>query len=113
VYSEGSLAIHAHGVAVAGGQRLFDLSRQQWHRRLGKACEAVGIPQAKRHWHSLRHSTAMSVFRRTVSLGAVKQALRHKSWSAALVYLNESDSGKAFDAIRSCFDEMSAAAQLA
>ncbi len=39
------------------------------------------------------------VFERTVSLGSVKQTLRHRSWSSSLVYLNESDSQRGFKAI--------------
>lgn len=72
------------------------------------ASELAGIPRAKAHWHSLRHSTAMMVFRETVSLGAVKQALRHASWSSSLVYLNESDSQKAFAAVSDALSAMAA-----
>jgi integrase len=99
LFDESVVAVHAHGLRVKGETLLFGGSRQSWDRKMKAACELAGIPRAKAHWHSLRHSTAMMVFRETVSLGAVKQALRHASWSSSLVYLNESDSQKAFAAV--------------
>lgn len=109
VFSEGSLAVHAHSVAVAGGTRLFELSRQQFDRRLKMACQAVGIAREKAHMHALRHSAAMETFAGTTSLGSVRQVLRHKSWSASLLYLNENDATKGYSAIAASLTAMAAA----
>jgi integrase len=112
-YNERDLPVHAHSVASQGETYLFALCRQQWNRRLAKACRAIGIPSVKAHWHALRHANAMATFKRTVNLGSVRQNLRHKSWSAALVYLNENDASVGHDAIRQCFAEMTQKAQAA
>lgn len=108
LFDESALAVHAHGVGVQGGTRLFPMSRATADRRMKRYCALAGIASGKAHLHSLRHSTAMMVFSKTVSLGAVKQALRHKSFSSALVYLNESDSQKAFTAVREGLDAIAA-----
>jgi integrase len=109
VFSEGSLAVHAHGVALAGKTHLFELSRQQFDRRLKAACQAVGIARQKAHMHALRHSTAMETFAGTTSLGSVRQALRHRSWSASMVYLNEMDASKGYSAMAASLAAMAAA----
>lgn len=100
------LAVHAHGIRAAGGAKLFTMSRATADRQIKHYCALAGIPSAKAHWHSLRHSNAMIVFHKTCSLGAVKQSLRHCSWSSALIYLNESDSQKAFAALREGLTEL-------
>jgi hypothetical protein len=98
-YDESLLAVHAHGQTVRGNSLLFGMSRQHWDRKMKLMCKTVGIPRTKAHWHALRHATAMIVFKGTLSLGSVRQALRHRSWSACLVYLNESDAGRAHEAM--------------
>lgn len=100
LFDERLLAVHAHGIRLQGESKLFPASRATADRWIKHYCALAGIPSAKAHWHSLRHSNAMMVFKRTCSLGAVKQSLRHCSWSSALVYLNESDSQKAFAALK-------------
>jgi len=104
---ERMLAVHAHGVRAAGGAKLFPISRATADRMIKRYCALAGIPSVKAHWHSLRHSNAMLVFKRTTSLGCVKQSLRHRAWSSTLIYLNESDSQKAFTALREGLAEIS------
>jgi integrase len=111
LYNEGALAVHANGVREQGGKLLFGLSRQAWDAKIKALCKRAGIASGKAHWHSLRHSTAMLVFKNTVSLGAVKQTLRHRSWSSSLVYLNESDSQKGYDAVQQSLKTLATSAQ--
>ena len=80
--------------------RLFPFSRATADRHMKLYCKQAGIPACKAHCHSLRHSTAMWVFKRTTSLGSVKQQLRHKSWASSLVYLCEMDATKAYTAVQ-------------
>jgi integrase len=109
LFDESSLAVHAHGVRTQGGSRLFPMSRATADRRMKYYCGLAGIASGKSHIHAIRHSTAMIVFKRTTSLGAVKQALRQRAFSSALVYLNESDSQKGFDAVRDGLQALSGA----
>jgi integrase len=88
------LPAHAHGIRLTDGSRLFPWTRQ-WLDQVLKAYGALAnVHPDKLHMHSLRHSCAMLVFRTTISLGSVKNMLRHKSWAAPLVYLNEMDNSK-------------------
>lgn len=111
LFNELLVAVHAHGCKQINQGRLFTWSRATADRKFKQMCRLAGIPSAKAHWHVLRHSTAMFVFNQTISLGSVKQALRHKSWSSSLVYLNESDSNKGHQAISHVFQEMSQQSQ--
>ena len=85
---------HAHGVRMSGETRLFPWTRQHLDTTIKKYGGLAGVHPDKCHAHSLRHSTAMLVFRETISLGSVKNMLRHKSWDSSLVYLNEIDNTK-------------------
>ena len=96
---ESLVAVHANSVRVCNQFRLFPWYEMKLSRMFKKACTLAGIPPQKAHWHSLRHSTAMMAFRGTVSLGSVKEVLRHKSSSAALVYLSETNLDKGYDAV--------------
>lgn len=102
------LAVHANGVRMLGQKRLFPWSRATADRRMKELCLLAGIPKAKAHLHALRHGAAMMVFQRTLSLGCIKQLLRHRSWGASLIYLSELDSKKGFEALRSGLSEMAA-----
>jgi integrase len=106
---ERQLAVHAHGIRQAGQSLLFGLSRQAWDLKMKALCGLAGVPRHKAFWHALRHTSAMMIFKKTTSLGAVKQGLRHRSWNSALVYLNESDNRKAYAAISQSMVELSKA----
>ena len=99
LFNELTLAVHAHGIRLADQRLLFGLSRQAWDKKLRRIAELAGLPKAKWHWHALRHTCGHMVFTRTISLGCVQQALRHRSISSSLVYLQEFDAGRAYAAI--------------
>jgi len=94
VFDERTLAAHAHGTQMQGETRLFPWTRQHLDTVLKHLGSLAGVHPDKLHMHTWRHTAAMLVFRETVSLGSVKNMLRHKSWGAALVYLNEMDNTK-------------------
>jgi len=99
LFDETPLAIHAFGVRAAGQKQLFPLSRQRYDQVIREYCAEAGVNPKKAHWHTLRHSSAMLVWSQSQSLGAVKQALRHKSWSTSLIYLSEADNQKSVEAM--------------
>jgi integrase len=100
------LAVHAHGVREAGGKFLFDKSRQSYDQKMKKYSAEALINPVKRHWHALRHASAQMVWQKSLSLGAVRQALRHKSWSASLIYLAEHDNKKSVDAMAQALGDL-------
>lgn len=69
---------------------LFPITRQQVDaiiKRYGLAC---GIPRAKLHAHTLRHTCAHFVYEKSKSLAQVQQVLGHRSPATSLIYLAES-----------------------
>ena len=74
------------------------LGRRQAQRRLGAWFEAAGIRRAK--VHSLRHSFAASLYRRTGDVLLVKEALGHRSISSTLVYAR-AEAGRVRSAVTS------------
>ena len=107
LFDEGALGTHAHGIRVLGNSLLFGLSRQAWDKKMRQFCQLAGVPSIKSHWHVLRHTCGHLVFSRTVSLGCVQQALRHRSPSSCLAYLQEFDAGRAYAALREGLAELS------
>jgi len=99
LYDETPLLTHAHGLRQSGKRIMFELSRQRYDQIIREYCSEARINPLKAHWHTLRHSSAMLVWGETQNLGAVKQALRHKSYSTSLIYLAEADNTKSIQAI--------------
>jgi len=75
------------------------LSRQYFNKILVKYMAAAGLHSMYAHSHVFRSSAAMAIFDATQRIGAVSQFLAHKSATAALIYLRESDGIRAQDAM--------------
>jgi len=67
--------------ATAGGRRV---SQRHVQRRIARWLERAGIRRASAH--SCRHTFAQNLYRRTGDILLVKEALRHRSITATLVY---------------------------
>ena len=93
-----ALCLHAHGLKKIGERYLFTRCRQRHDQLIRQFGAEAGIDPRKLHWHALRHSHGHFVFRETLSLGAVKQALRHRSIRTSLIYLQERDNAQALEA---------------
>ena len=96
---QSALPVIVHGLKQSGKRIIFELSRQRYDQIIREYCSVARINPLKAHWHTLRHSSAMLVWGQTQSLGAVKQALRHKSYSTSLIYLAEADNQKSIRAM--------------
>lgn len=79
--------------------RLFELTPRHLNRIMAAYCEEAGIHPSKAHWHVWKHSTAMTLWEVTGSLGKIQSYLGHKSASSTLCYLYEVDGRKASEAL--------------
>jgi site-specific recombinase XerD len=81
-------------------QKSGRLHRSQLHRIFANIAERAGLPQDKRHIHTLKHSLGVSLVEANVNLAVVKQILGHKSIASTAVYTVPSDeiAGKAITA---------------
>jgi integrase len=77
------------------------LSRQYFNEVLAIYMAEAGLHSMYAHSHVFRSSAAMAIFDATQRIGAVSQFLAHKSATAALIYLRESDGLRAQDAMDS------------
>lgn len=109
LFDQSPLPALIHGLRESGKRTIFGLSRQRYDQIIREYCREAGINARKAHWHTLRHSSAMLVWSETQSLGAVKQALRHKSYSTSLIYLAEADNQKATQAMGKALGNMARA----
>lgn len=75
----------------SGNQRLFKVSRRQFHRLVQRYSKAAGIPEHKAHPHILKHSLAMQMIDKA-GIHKTRQRLGHKSIASTGAYLRESDS---------------------
>ncbi|SRR5260221_4077509 len=88
-------------LAKAAGprERVFALSRQRCDQFMKRYCRLAGVHRSKAHFHSLKHSIAMAIWKETQQPGQIKSYLGHKSMSSTMQYLNESDSLKAQEVV--------------
>lgn len=88
---------------VAGARgRLFPVCRQRVDQFVKRYARLAGIHRSKAHLHSVgKHSTAMSIWRKTHQLGDIQEYLGHKSASSSMCYLAEQNSLNASAAIAS------------
>lgn len=77
-------------VGMAGNQRVFNVTRRQFHRIVQKHGKAAGIPAHLCHPHILKHSIAMQTIA-TAGIENVRQHLGHKSMSSTGEYLKTTD----------------------
>lgn len=110
LFDEMPLSTHAFGIREAGQRSLFPLSRQRYDQIIREYCAECFINPKKAHWHVLRHSAAWLIWSKSLSLGAVKQGLRHRSWSASLVYLAEADNQKSVQSMAQALQSLSTGA---
>jgi len=82
-------------------ERVFPLSRQRCDQFMKRYCRLAGIHRSKAHFHSLKHSIAMAIWKETQQPGQIKSYLGHRSMSSTMQYLNESDSLKAQEVVSS------------
>ena len=82
-------------------ERVFALSRQRCDQFMKRYCRLAGVHRSKAHFHSLKHSIAMAIWKETQQPGQIKSYLGHKSMSSTMQYLNESDSLKAQEVVAS------------
>jgi integrase len=80
--------------------RLFDIQRRQFHNVIRMHGKTAGIPEHKRHAHSLKHTTAMLMLEGGGKINEVQKRLGHKNGGNTLKYLCVSDdvASRAFQA---------------
>lgn len=71
-------------------QRLFPISRRQFHRVVQRYGAPAGIPKRNAHPHILKHSIAMQSIK-NAGIENVRQYLGHKSMSSTGAYLKTDD----------------------
>ena len=69
-----------------GGQ----MSRQNFFLVFKAIAQEAGIPESKRHPHTLKHSIASHLVGENVNLAVVQQKLGHRSISSTMVYVGVS-----------------------
>jgi integrase len=75
---------------VPKGGRLFNMSRQHFHRLFQAYCVQAGIPRHLAHPHILKHSVAMELVK-SIGIEDLRQYIGHKSLSSTGQYLKVSD----------------------
>jgi len=85
-----------HGEGINPNDYLFIGQRGKWTSQaiqliVKKYLKRLGIYESGKSAHSLRHSYAMELYRRSKDLLAVKKQLRHVSLQSTLVYTGVSD----------------------
>ncbi|HEX4038643.1 MAG TPA: tyrosine-type recombinase/integrase [Acidobacteriaceae bacterium] len=75
--------------------RLFEVTPRHLNRLMRLYGAEAGIHPDKCHMHAWKHTTAMTIWDATGSLGQLQSYLGHVSPSSSLVYLAEADSRKA------------------
>ena len=87
--------------ARRGSAKLFGgLSRQYMHTILKRYAKLAGLPVDMLHCHIIRHTTAMAIYKKTGSVGAVGGYLCHSNPMSAFQYLREHDASIAENAMR-------------
>ncbi len=114
IFDERSLMVHAGRIADSGSKdkRLFPMCRQRADQLIRAYGKGLGIPTAKLHWHTFRHSTAMLVWGESYSLSQVQQVLGHSNMSTSIIYLRESDGRKGIANLQRGLDTVATSAQL-
>jgi integrase len=83
---------------AAGNDRLFKFGRCRVDQFVKLYAERAGIDPRKAHIHSVKHSTAMTLWEASNgNLGLLQLHLGHKAASSSLQYLREVDAQKACD----------------
>ncbi|HEX4068185.1 MAG TPA: tyrosine-type recombinase/integrase [Acidobacteriaceae bacterium] len=77
------------------GLRLWEITRQRFDQIIKSYCVEADIHPAKAHMHCLKHTTAMTLWGQTQSLGMIQSYLGHVSAGSTLAYLYEADASKA------------------
>ncbi len=85
--------------AQVGEGRIFQFSRQRVDQFVKRYGAAAGIHPNKCHAHSLKHSTAMTIWDKLHSLGPIRNYLGHRASSSTLQYLREVNARKAQSAM--------------
>jgi type 1 fimbriae regulatory protein FimB len=67
------------------------LSRQHFHGLFQTLAKEAGIPEEKRHPHTLKHSIASHLVGENVNLAIVQQKLGHRSISSTMIYVGVTD----------------------
>ena len=75
---------------LAGGEKVFPITRRQFQRIVHKYGKRAGIPEHKCHPHVLKHSIAMHTIKRA-GIENVRQYLGHRSLASTGAYLKVSD----------------------
>lgn len=81
------------------GLRLFEVTPRHLNRLMRQYGIEAGIHPDKCHMHAWKHTTAMTIWDATGSLGQLQSYLGHVSPSSSLVYLAEADARKAQSAL--------------
>lgn len=75
---------------IKGNQRPFGFTRQHFWRLMQRYGKAAGIPEHKRHPHTLKHSIVTDVIA-TAGVPAAQKRAGHKSGKSTLEYAKLSD----------------------
>ena len=86
-------------LAQANNGKLFDWSRQYMDRIVKRYAGLAGLHPSKAHYHVLKHSICLILWRATHDLNAIQDHVGHRSASSTLIYLRADAAAKAQNVI--------------